>query len=102
MRHTQGGLFWDKAGRFENEMAFFETKMKCHFLWRCVVFFVFVLQKCNLDVQNPYPTRHFTIIFLTHFYTQSIPHQYFIQKHQRPVGIVLDVSPTYCGTRMLN
>lgn len=30
------------------------------------------------------------------------PHQHFIQKHQRPVGIVLDVSPTYSGTRMLN
>ena len=23
------------------------------------------------------------------------PHQHFIQKHQRPVGIVLDVSPTF-------
>ena len=29
------------------------------------------LQKCNLDVQNLCLIRHFTVIFLTHFYTQN-------------------------------
>ena len=49
-----------------------------------------------------YWSQHFITIFLARLYTQNIPHQHFIQKHQRPVGIVLDVSPTYSGTRMLN
>lgn len=39
LRYTQGGLFWDKVCRIENEMAIFKMKMKCHFLWRCVLFF---------------------------------------------------------------
>lgn len=42
-----------------------------------------------------YFSQHFITIFLARFYTQNIPHQHFIQKHQHPVGIVLDVSPTF-------
>ena len=30
------------------------------------------LRKCNLDVQNPCLTRHSAVIFLAHFYTQTI------------------------------
>ena len=40
--NTRGGLFWGKAGRFENEMTFFKMKMKCRFLQRCAVF-LFIL-----------------------------------------------------------
>lgn len=40
--NTQGGLFWDKVSRIENEMSIFKMKMKCHFLWRCVLFFLFL------------------------------------------------------------